>query len=104
MPIIKTPEIETDLEGIPQNSILPPWSPQLSDVYMIIYKEGSNLITRYFAFKYEGDPTNPQYFKNAKFAAIQRAQTYCTKMRYRFVHCQPFLEDLDWREEHISAM
>src|ERR1700741_933941 len=79
------------------------WTPKLTDIYQIIYKDGSNLVTRFFAFKFSGDQSDPRYYKNAKFAAVQRAQTYCSKMRYRFVHCQPFLEDLDWREEHISA-
>ena len=34
--------------------------------------------------------------------AISRAMLYCERMRYRFIHCKPFLTDLSVNEQKIS--
>jgi len=63
----------------------------LRNVYSFIYKDGSNLITRNF------------HFVGSFPEAIERAKLFCEKMRYRFIHCQPFLLNLKQLEERRAA-
>jgi hypothetical protein len=60
---------------------------ELKNVYTIIWKDGSNLITRNFNFV------------GALPQAIDRAKMFCEKMRYKFIHCQPFLLNMEQLEK-----
>lgn len=59
------------------------------DCYMLVYKKQGSIETRHFHF-IPKDPT-VKHFK----AAIQRAQDFCQRMDFRFIHCAPFIIDLD---------
>lgn len=63
------------------------------DIYLIMYKRGGTVETRYFHFvsPIENDP-------NPNKSAVARAMLFCTRMDLRFFHCTPFLIDLDQLE------
>ena len=78
------------------SSVLAPTVADLQYVYTIIWKDGSNLVTRNF---YLPDSDLPK--------AIDRAKLFCEKLRLKFIHCQPFLMnmvELEKRREREGGM
>lgn len=60
------------------------------DCYMLIYKKQGSIETRHFHF------IPPEGSKRKPFAmAIERAQQFCEKMDFRFIHCAPFIISLE---------
>ena len=66
------------------------------DIYMIIYKKQGSIETRHFHFVPKDETLKPFT------AAIKRAQDFCQRMDYRFIHCAPFLIDLAEEERKRS--
>ena len=74
-------------------SILPEKKEDLVEkVYSLEYKNRS--YTGYKHFLFTGSLRE----------AIVKAQNYCASMRYKFVHCEPFLSDLDEELKRFSAL
>jgi hypothetical protein len=63
-----------------------------NEVYVLRYKDRSHIVETHFGLKSVGDP------KADRQAAIKRGMLYCDRCRYRFIHCEPFLTDLDATE------
>lgn len=59
-------------------------------IYTVDYRRGNMLES--INFIWDGDLRS----------AITRAQQYCERMRYRFLHCSPFLRNLRLDEERMS--
>lgn len=68
----------------------------LSEVYLLKYKDRGYVAETHFIFKSIGDA------RQNKLAAIKRAQDFCDRTRMRFVHCEPFLTDLEAMEIRMA--
>ena len=67
------------------------------DLYRLVYKDRSLIITVHFHFPHVGPAK-----RDKLQAAIKRSQTFCENCRYRFIQCEPFIVNLD-EKERISA-
>lgn len=95
-PAINIPEdllktSEKDASSNQESSISP-----LSDIYIITWKDRSFLVTKHFYMNSSGDK------KRDKALAITRAQQFCTRTGFRFVHCEPFLVSLEEIESRMQ--
>lgn len=69
-----------------------------TEIYLLKYKDRSNIVEKHFGMKSTGDP------KEDVAAAIKRGMLFCDRMRYRFIHCEPFLISLAALEERFAEM
>jgi hypothetical protein len=68
----------------------------LSDVYVLRYKDRGLIAETHFILKSTGDA------RQNKQTAIKRAQDFCDRTRFRFIHCEPFLTDLEEMEKRMA--
>lgn len=95
-------------------SFMPPTITGLdsSSVYRLVYKDRSKIETIHFHFvcKMDEFPFNELDLAKRPAAiarerlqrAIERCKKYCEAMRYRFIHCELFLVNLDEKERMAS--
>lgn len=83
-----------------------------NDVYRLVYKDRSKIETIHFHYPVTLDMARYSGVESAKLqeviardklnAAINRCKRYCDNLRFRFIHCELFLVDLD-EKERIAA-
>lgn len=64
------------------------------DIYKMVYKDRSTIATIHFHC-----PSKAETERDRLQNAINRAKKFCETMRFRFVHCELFLVNLDAREK-----
>ena len=72
---------------------------QPTDIFIIYYRSGSNMLSCNFHFKKPAETMNARdHFR----AAVERAKLHCERMRYRFNFCTPYIIDLEEAERRMS--
>ena len=67
------------------------------DVYKMVYKDRSRIETIHFHFPSTGGTS-----RDRLQGAINRAKKYCEALRFRFVHCELFLVNLEEKEKQAA--
>jgi hypothetical protein len=92
------PDEAHSIPGLPTGDEPPVLDYELNEIFLIIYKDGSHLTERYFGLRSKDSENNKDHLKRA----INRAFQFCERCRYRFVHCQSFIMDLDAVEKKFA--
>lgn len=90
--IAKSDALQTEVEKLPE---IPAYF--FNEVYVLRYKDRSLIAETHFGLKSVGDA------KEDRQRAIKRGMLYCDRMRFRFIHCEPFLTDLDAQEAKMNV-
>lgn len=72
--------------------------PSFNEIYVLRYKDRSLIGEKHFGLRTCGDT------KSDMQRAIRRGMDYCDRMRLRFIHCEPFVIDLDANEAKFGSM
>jgi len=106
------PEITQTAEMIPAEKPLMIVGLNANDVYKMVYKDRSNIKTIHFQYICKVDESQYKDIESGKRIAaiararlqkaIERSKKYCENCRFRFIHCELFLVDLDEAERVAS--
>ena len=89
--------LSTALSASNQSAVLTPTSLDSRDLYKMVYKDRSMIHTIYFHY-----PCNEDNERDRLQSAIARSKKYCDALRFRFIHCELFLVNLDAKEALAS--